>query len=290
MTSLENDFLRVTMSAEGAELHSLFDKKRQREYLWQADPAHWNRRAPNLFPVVGACIDNQLLVNGDAYPMPKHGFSRDMHFNRIETSAKHAKYALHYSKETYELYPFKFEFQVVYDLIETSLRVSYKVINHDKDTIWFSLGAHPAFNVPFSKGGKYESYFLEFEAGEPLVTHTLDTDGCFDGGIQPVATGEGNRLYLTRTLFNQDALVFKNPQSRSVTLRSAAEEGGITVSFPHFNYLGIWAKPGADFVCIEPWLGCADTAGKKQDIREKEGIQFAEHGHVFETELTITVN
>ena len=108
-----------------------------------------------------------------------------MHFNRIETSATHAKYALHYSKETYELYPFKFEFQVLYDLIGTSLRISYKVINLDKDTIWFSLGAHPAFNVPFSKGGEYESYYLEFENEEPLTSHILDAGGYFDGGTQP---------------------------------------------------------------------------------------------------------
>lgn len=288
MTTLENDLLRITVSADGAELHAIFDKKRQRECLWQADPAVWNRHAPHLFPVVGACLNNELEIDGIKYPMPKHGFVRDMPFTQLDSTPTHVKYTLRYTEATYKAYPYKFEFQVLYDLFENALRVSYKVINLDKYRMWFSLGAHPAFNVPFSAGRDYDAYYLEFDTEELLTTHLLAGSGYFSGETRPVPL-EGSKLRLTKDLFSQDALVFKDLKSRSVTVKSDGDDGSILVSFPHFNSLGIWAKSGADFVCIEPWLGYSDTEGEKRPIREKGGIQFVDHGHVFETEMTIAV-
>jgi galactose mutarotase-like enzyme len=100
---------------------------------------------------------------------------------------------------------------------------------------------------------------------------------------------DGNKLHLTRELFDNDALVFKNTRSRMVTIKSTKHDQSLSVEFPHFNYLGIWAKPGADFVCIEPWIGLADTAGKQADISKKEGIQQLHAGHVFEAAYFISL-
>ena len=116
----------------------------------------------------------------------------------------------------------------------------------------------------------------------------LDKDGFFSGEVKPV-NFDKNKLHLTRELFNNDALVFKNLKSREVIIKSDRHDDSLSVEFPHFNYLGIWAKPGADFVCIEPWLGCADTAGKHADISQKEDIQLLEHGHVFESAFFISI-
>jgi galactose mutarotase-like enzyme len=179
--------------------------------------------------------------------------------------------------------------QILYDLFDDKIRTSYKVINKDDKTIWFSLGGHPGFNVPFRAGEAYTDYYLEFDKDDKLDKHLLSRRGMFIGGTEPVPM-DGNKLHLTKDLFNDDALVFKKLKSRKIILRSRNHDEFIAVCYPHMEYMGIWAKPGAPYVCIEPWMGCGDTENKAVDIKDKEGIEQVEHGHVFETEFTIGIN
>jgi galactose mutarotase-like enzyme len=288
MAVLENDFLKVAISTKGAQLTSIYNKEHKTEHLWQADEKIWGWHAPNLFPVVGGLINDELLVDGNTYHMARHGFARQSEFVLLESDELHATYSLPSSEKTLQVYPYKFDFQVLYTLIDNALRVTYKLISLDKKTIFFSVGGHPAFNVPFNPGEKYEDYYLEFEIEEKLETHQLSTEGFFTGETRPIAAPK-NKLYLTRELFNADALVFKDLRSREVCIKSDKHNQSLSVEFPHFNYLGIWAKGGADFVCIEPWLGCADTAGKHVDISKKEDIQKLKPGHVFEAAFFISI-
>jgi len=288
MTVLENDFLRVCIDAKGAQLTSLYNKTTQTEQLWQADPAIWPWHAPNLFPIVGGLINDELLVNGKAYPMKRHGFARLSEFVLLSNDDESAVFSLPNSEKTLAVYPFHFDFEIMYMLIDNSLRVTYKVINHDKKTIYFSVGGHPAFRVPFNAGENYEDYYLEFETEEKLTTHLLSADGAFSGETKQVPL-DNKKLWLTRDMFDADALVFKNIANRQVTLKSKNHDQSLSVEFPHFNYLGLWAKPGADFVCIEPWLGVTDTEGAPTDISKKENIQKLGIGHVFEAAFFISI-
>lgn len=288
MTTIENEYLIATIDPKGAQLSSLIDKATGTEHMWQDTAAVWPWHAPNLFPVVGGLIDNELVVDGQKYAMGRHGFARQSEFVLLNADDVSASFSLPYCDKTLHVYPYKFDYQVLYTLIDNSLRITYKVINLDKKTIYFSVGAHPAFNIPFNKGEKYEDYYIEFETDEHLETELLSGDGFFTGESQPVAT-PGNKLFLTRSLFDADALVFKKLSSRMVTIKSDKHAQTLSVEFPHYNYLGIWAKPGADFVCIEPWLGCADTAGAQKDISKKEAIQKLHAGHVFEAPYFISL-
>lgn len=288
MVKLENDHLKIAIRRQGAELTSVYSKTDSIEHLWQGNPDIWGWHAPNLFPVVGGCINNQVKVDGETYPMERHGFSRTSQFSVIEAAPLHTKFSLHYNQETQQVYPYKFEFQILYDLFDNNLRISYKVINHDDKTIYFSLGAHPAFNVPFFGNENYEDYFLEFEKEEPLTKHLLSAGGYFTGDTKSVLA-EGNKLPLSKDLFADDALAFKNLQSRKVSIKSKNHKHALVVDYPYFNYLGIWAKPGAPFVCIEPWLGCADSEYRITELKDKEAIRQVEHGHVFEADFTIKV-
>ena len=288
MAILENDFLKIAIEAKGAQLTSIYNKATQTEHLWQADPAIWGWHAPNLFPVVGGLIGDELLVDGKTYHMARHGFARQSEFILLDSDEVHATWSLPNSETTLQVYPYHFDFQVLYTLIDNALRVTYKLISHDKKTIYFSVGGHPAFNVPFNPGENYEDYYLEFETDEKLVTHSLSPEGFFNGEAHPVPSAK-NKLYLTRHLFDNDALVFKDLKSREMCIKSDKHEQSLSVEFPHFNYLGVWAKGGADFVCIEPWLGCADTDGRHVDISQKEDIQKLKPGHVFEAAFFISV-
>ncbi len=288
MTTLENDDLRVSIRPKGAELTSIFHKSSAIEHLWQADPTVWGWHAPNLFPVVGGCLNNQLLIDGETYPIDRHGFARQSVFETTESTTTHAIFSLRSNDETRVHFPYEFEFQLIYELDGPRLTVTYRLVNEDEQSVFFSVGAHPAFSVPFNPGEAYEDYFVEFERTEPLETHMLSPSGYFTGETKPVATPD-NRLPLTKHLFDQDALVFKNLASRRATIRSNKHDHALSVAYPAFPYLGIWAKPGAPFVCIEPWLGCADSEGAPKPIQQKEAIQVVKPGQVFEAAFSIEV-
>jgi galactose mutarotase-like enzyme len=288
MTIIENKFFKVTIANKGAQLTSVYDKSEGRELLWQADPAVWPWHAPNLFPIVGGVINDELLIDGKAYAMKRHGFARNSEFVLLSSDDQQAVFSLPNSERTHEVYPYNFDFEVMYLLIDNALRITYKVINHDKRTIYFSVGGHPAFNVPFYPNEQYEDYYLEFEIDEKPDRYLLAPDGMFSGETEPVAF-DGNKLWLKKDMFDEDALVFKKMRTREVTLKSKNHNKSLTVEFPHFNYLGIWAKVGAPFVCIEPWLGCTDTEGQPKDISQKEAIQKLAMGHVFEAAFFISI-
>ncbi|MES3017629.1 MAG: aldose 1-epimerase family protein [Bacteroidota bacterium] len=288
MITLENEFLKVQISTTGAQLTSVFNKLNSTEHLWQGNPSIWAFHAPNLFPVVGECFNKEINVDGKAYPMERHGFTRTSEFTIQDCTDIHAKFCLGHSEKTLQAYPYKFNFQVLYDLFDSELRISYKVINRDENSILFSVGAHPAFNIPFFKGEKYEDYYIEFEKEEQLVRHSLSGEGFFNGQTDTVALND-KKINLSKDLFKDGALVFKTLESREVLIKNHKTPNFISVSFPHFEALGIWAAPGADFVCIEPWLGYGDNIGGPGEFKNKEGIRTLEHGHVFEVDYTIGI-
>lgn len=288
MIKLSNNLIEVSIKKKGAELSSVYNKHIAHEYIWQGDPSFWPWHAPNLFPIVGGLKDNRLIVDGAQYELARHGFARHSNFQVIESSATHAIFSLRYNRDTLQAYPYRFEFQVIYHLEEESLRCIYKTLNLDEQQIYFSVGGHPAFNVPFFPRERYDDYYLEFEKEEPLVRHHLSGEGYFNKKQSTILL-DGRKLRLVESLFNEDALVFKSLASRQVSIRSNNHPHTLMVRYPDFKSLGIWAKPGAPFVCIEPWLGYADDEAGSTSIEAKEGIVPLAPGHVFEASYTIAI-
>lgn len=286
MIKLENKYLEVTVSEQGAELQSVINKITSIEHLWQADPKVWPWHAPNLFPVVGSCYNDHILVGEEAYPMSRHGFARNSKFALINSTDEHVVFSLSANQETLKHYPYNFEFQVIYDLINKRLRVSYKVINKQESDILFSLGAHPAFRVPFFADENYTDYYVEFAAPAPAKIHLLTKEGLFNGETKNNPAID-NRIQLTRSLFENDALVMKEVKSRIIKIGSRRNPFYVEVEFPEFPFVGIWAKAGGDFVCIEPWLGYADSNAGEKEFADKEAIHKLEQGHVFEAAFFI---
>ncbi|OAQ40756.1 aldose epimerase [Pedobacter psychrophilus] len=288
MIVLENEELKVTINPKGAEIISLIDKNDHTEYIWSGSKDIWGFNAPHLFPIVGALKDNTLLVDGEKYHLNRHGFARTSTFRKIEAAPQQAIFEIRYDEEFLKVYPYKFEFQVVYHLKGRTLETLYKVINMDDKTVYFSVGAHPAFNVPLVKGENFEDYSIKFQYDEKLIAHQINPEGLFNGVTTEIPTNN-QELSLTKSLFENDALVFKNIRSRAITLKSKFSTKTVKVEFPHFNYLGLWTKADAPFICLEPWLGCSDHDGELKEFKLKEGIQSVEKGHVFESMFCISV-
>lgn len=94
-------------------------------------------------------------------------------------------------------------------------------------------------------------------------------------------------LHLADALFADDALIWAPVASRS--LRYGAEDGpALEIGFDA-PMLGIWTKPGARFVCIEPWWGHADPAGFAGDIRDKPGIMLLAPGETRHFTMRVTL-
>lgn len=272
---IENDYLVVTAKNQGAELTSIFDKRTQTEHLWQANPAFWGWHAPVLFPVVGRCKNDTIRINEKSFNMEKHGFARKSMFEMIKKNEQSMTFEMTQNPMTKEIYPYDFRFKISYTIDGARLDTIYEVVNQDNETMYYSLGGHPALAVPFSKEEKYEDYYIEFPMDEQLEREFINEDGFFTGDKTAVLSAP-NILQLHSTIFNEDALIFKCLKSKTVKIGSRNHNRILSVSFDDFTYLGLWAKNHASYVCVEPWLGCADHDDFEGEFRTKEGVQQLE--------------
>lgn len=269
MIVLENQNIKASINPTGAELQSLYHKPLNLEYIWNGDEKFWPRHSPVLFPIVGGLIDDTFLYQGKKYTLAKHGFARDTKFEVEKTSEHSASFILKSSEETLKSYPFDFLLRLSYKLEQNTITVSYEVENPSNKTIYFSIGAHPAFNIPLTANTVYEDYYLEFEKQETADRSTLN--GNLLKGSVPYLQNQ-NRIDLKPSLFYQDAIIFKDLKSTTISIKNNKNSHGMSYNFKGFPYMGIWAANDAPFVCIEPWCGIPDLENHNQNIEEKEGI------------------
>lgn len=288
MLTIQNDLLKVSVKTKGAELDSIYHKKHQLEYLWSGDPAIWGKKSPILFPIVGTLKNDTYYYDNKPYELSRHGFARENDFVVVDQSETMVSLSLKSSEGTVKNYPFSFELIITYTITEASITVTYKVVNAGNEIMYFSVGGHPAFKVPLEKDSSYEDYYLEFDRNEHAGRWPISPDGLIESLPTPLLENT-NRLALTHELFSKDAVVFKHLASHQVSLKSDKTARGLTFDFAGFPYLGIWAAKNADFVCIEPWYGIADSVTTSQQLIEKEGILKLEAGDDFESKWNVAL-
>ncbi|MTD38889.1 aldose 1-epimerase family protein [Erwinia sp. CPCC 100877] len=285
---IENEFLIATIAEEGAELVSLKLKDNDLEYIWQGDPKYWGRHAPVLFPFVGRLKNDQYTYDGQTYQMGQHGFARDCLFEVIDQGAELASLALKSNAETKKIYPFDFELVISYELKEKQLVVRYQVENIGNQEMFFSIGGHPAFNIPLEPQLTFEDYYLGFTPQKsriqiPLVGPYAD--------FEHKTLGQTNTsLDLRRELFKNDAIIFETKGINTFSIETDESTHGISLSYNDMPFVGIWTPYDKDapFVCIEPWCGIADALNASGKLIEKKGINCLAAADIFKTEYTIT--
>ena len=279
--TLSNATISAQINTLGAELCSIKNNS-NREYIWEGNAAFWGKHSPVLFPIVGTLKNNTFYQNGIKYVLSRHGFAREMEFQLVTKTENNTVFSIQSNSETLKKYPFEFELQIQYTLIDTTLEVAYTVINKDKIAIPFSIGAHPAFALPRD----FEDYSLAFEEVEPLEYTLLEND-LVSKQTEKIKTNS-NIVPLTYKLFERDALIFKTLKSNSLTI---IEKGNpiLKVQFEDFPNLGIWTKVGAPFICIEPWFGYSDTTLCNGNLFEKEGIIVLKTDTTFQAKFSIEI-
>jgi galactose mutarotase-like enzyme len=281
ITILKSDKLIAKINHKGAELISLKNDV-EKEFIWNGNPEFWSKHSPILFPIVGTLKNNEYYFEGKKYSLNRHGFARDMDFELIAKNDSTAVFSLVNNTNTLNVYPFEFELLLNYELTDNSLIITFKIINKNLFSMPFSIGAHPAFALP----EQFENYSLDFEYSEKLIRFELEND-LLSNVTNSIPRNENN-VALHYDLFEKDALVFKKIKSKKITLLEN-KKPFLCIQFDDFPSLGIWTKPKAPFICIEPWLGYADTTANSGNILEKEGIKIIEANEIFKLEYSITL-
>ena len=279
--TLSNSELTATINTFGAELISIKNNS-NREYIWEGNPNYWGKHSPILFPIVGSLKNNNYIYNNSIYHLPRHGFARELDFEVKEKTDLEVVFSLKQTGATLEKYPFNFELQISYTLTNSVLKIGYKVIINNDFSMPFSIGAHPAFALP----SDFKNYELLFEKSEKLIVSTLEND--LISNATYILPMENNSLRLNYSLFENDALVFKTIASKSVTI-TENKIPFLKVHYNDFPSLGIWTKSQAPFICIEPWIGYADTIENNGNLEDKEGIQILGENQTFETNYLIEI-
>lgn len=289
--TLQNNKLKIVVKEVGAELCQISSVQNVNEFMWDANPNVWANHAPNLFPIIGALKNDSFTFDGKTYNLVKHGFIRyNEDIKLYEQTKESLTFKLKYNESALKSYPFKFEFSITYTLKDNIVEINHTVKNLDTKTMYFSVGGHPAFACPIYDDDSYNDYFLEFERIENSKRHLINMDsGLISSNTQPVFA-DSNKIRLTHDLFQKDALIFKDLKSRKVTLKSDTYGAILTLNFKDFPYLGIWAKPAGDFICIEPWQGIADHENTNQDLKTKEGILSLAAGETFSAAYSIEIH
>jgi galactose mutarotase-like enzyme len=270
MIHLANNILSIKINPKGAELQSVYHLQNQIEYLWQGNPEYWGKHAPVLFPIVGQLKDNTYSYYENNYSLPRHGFARDMYFELLKQEETSAAFILKSNEETLSVFPFPFSFQIKYSIHDNVITNEYCLQNLGDKTMFFSVGGHPAFNVPLVPNSFFNDYYLELEQFETIDRWPLQ-DGLLKTHSEPFLHNQ-KIIPLSYDLFSRDAVVLKNLQSKTICLKSNKTRHGLTMNFNSFPYFGIWTAKEAPFVCLEPWHGIADSLYHNKQLTDKEGI------------------
>ncbi len=286
---LKNDVIALLIDSHGAELKSLKKLDTGTEYMWCGDGKYWSRTSPVLFPFVGGLKNKEYKARGKTYPMSQHGFARDMEFTLLSRTEDEIWFVLNSNEETLEKYPYEFTLKLGYRISGSQTEVLWQVENPGKEVLPFSIGGHPAFNCPIEEGTKQSEYFVDFGDVDEIVSSRIGENGLVTGCMDVYGLTDG-KLALTENLFDHDALVIEDNQTKEAALckKDGTHYLRVTMEAPLF---GVWSPPGenAPFVCIEPWYGRCDSEYFDGTLEEREWGNVVSPGEIWKASYVIEV-
>ena len=267
----------AVVDTHGAQLKS-FKNSDGEELLWQGNPEFWAGQAPVLFPIVGALRNGRVKIKGEWHEMRRHGFAKSTEFTVTEKTASSVTLKIEASRETKEIYPFDFSFSVTYTCGEKSLETKFDVTNTGNEILPYSVGGHPAYNVPvgYKDGEVFEDYQIEFSENENQKCPEIDLKECLINPEKVTLELNNERIIpLRHSLFYRDALVFDKLNSKTVKLVNTKNGRGIGMDISGFPMLGIWSCVNdGPYVALEPWTGCATLTTEDDEFEHKKNTIF----------------
>ena len=287
--NIHNDSISAAISPINAELQSIRGKDGT-EYLWQGDPAYWDRRAINLFPYIARLTNETYIYEGKTYRLPIHGFLPDTVMKAEPGGDSGICFTLADNEETRAVYPFDFNLRINYQLMDNTVHIRYEVRNTGNNMMHFGIGGHPGFRVPLESGLEFADYVLEFDP-PCSPSRICFSEACFvTGETEPYSLRNGNRIPLAHGLFDHDAIVLTDV-SKTVTIKSPKGTKSVSVFYPDMPFVGFWhaVKKEAPYVCVEPWSSLPSRDGTVEDISLQDNLIHLPAGELYVNNWTISV-
>ena len=267
-----NDLVSVEVSPLGSEMQSIVTSDGQ-SWLWHGDATYWSGRSPVLFPMVGRSPNDQVSIEGQRYWMNQHGFARRSEFTLVDSGPDFCRFELVASEASKGMYPFDFALTLEHRVDGRAVVVRAEVSNRDRRPMPYGIGFHPAFRWPLP-GCEGREHTVTLDNGRAPVLVRLS-----GGLVAPFAHPspfKAGVLTLSPELFEADAMLF--PEGAGAGLTYAAGDRAIRFSWDNLPNLAIWSKPGAPFVCLEPWHGTAAEVGENDALDERPYVEILEPG------------
>lgn len=284
--SIENEYIKVTVTTWGAQVKSVKRKADGVEHMWQADKEVWGYHAPILFPHTGKVSQGIIEAKGSTYPSPQHGFARLMEHEFVAGSADSLVFQLSSSPETLERFPYEFNLVSTFTLEGDTLHHTLTVENLDEDRLPFGIGYHPAFRLPFDDDHSFSDYELRFSEMESPICINHLPEGLIHGDLYHMKANIRS-IPIDQQLFEKDSHCMVNLKSDRLGLYEKGTGRGVVCDISEFPYVLIWSKPGApQFVCIEPWHSLPSPEGGSTKWEEKPAAAILEPGESWSCTLS----
>jgi len=284
--TIENEYLKLTVTTWGAQVKSVIRKCDDVEHIWQADKAVWGYHAPILFPHAGKVVDGKIEAKGQIYESSQHGFARLMEHEFVDQTADTIVLELCANEETLARFPFEFRLVSTFTLEGDTVHHTLTVENLDAEKLPFGIGYHPAFTVPFDDAHVATDYELRFsEVESPICINNLP-HGLMHGDIYHLPANIKS-LPVDENLFANDSHCMVNLKSRTLGLYEKGTGRGVVCDISEFPYTLLWSKPGMpQFVCIEPWHSLPSPEGGSIRWEEKPAAAILNPGEAWSCTLS----
>ena len=281
--TIENSNITVIIESFGAELVSLINEANKKEYIWQKNSKFWGKSSPILFPFIGSLKNEKYIYENKEYKLSaKHGFARDNEFKVFDKGKNFIEFLFESNKETLKEYPFEFKLFLKYSILEKNLKITYKVVNNSKGIMYFSLGAHPAFNIL-----EEETHQIEFEKDE--IGNTKLLKGSFIDGEKTREIFKGKLFNLNKNGLEEDTIILENTNSKKIWIKNNKNDKILEIEYEGFKYLAFWNIPNSGFICVEPWDGLPDCYNTDGELTDKVGIQKLYENEEYSKDINIKI-
>jgi len=228
------------------------------------------------FPVVGRLKwQNELGAyhyNDSVYHLPIHGFSWLMPWSVKAQSRDQLTLTLSDNERTHEMYPFKFEIQLHYEIAHNKLicRQSYK--NLDDKPLPYYAGFHPYFRVEKSEDNNSD-VTLNYNPMRRFLYNPDYTDILREMPLfnlpSRITNPDLNEQLTQLGQIKVVTLQYQNGDSLHMTAEGVEDPN-------LFPYIQLYTVPDEPFFCVEPWMRYPN-AMNREDVRWLSPGQ-SEHG------------
>ena len=284
--TIENEYLKVTVTTWGAQVKSVIRKCDGVEHIWQADKSVWGYHAPILFPHCGKVAEGTIEAKGGKYESGQHGFARTSEHEFVDQTEDTIVLELCASPETMARFPYEFRLVSTFTLEGDTLHHSLTVENLDEEKLPFGIGYHPAFTIPFDdkhQATDYEFRFSDMES--PICLNCLPT-GLVQGNVYHLNPNI-QTIPIDENLFANDSHCMVNLRSQTLGVYEKGTGRAVVCDISEFPYTLIWSKPGMPkFVCIEPWHSLPSPQGGSTKWEEKPAAAILNPGEAWSCTLS----